>query len=293
MNPTELNHPEFFKSLKRLSLYTRRRFPGQRIGERRTARKGGSVEFKDYREYQPGDDIRHIDWNVWGRLDQFFVKEFYSEENLNVFILLDLSRSMKSGQPSKWDFMLRLAAALSYVSLENEDALRVIPFGPKMLRPMPWGSGKGDWPRILEQLCGLHDSDPARLATSLREFVQKEKRRGILFLLSDFLEPENELMEAFRLLGYYGFDASLIQILSPEELEPGSYGHSILKDQETSQELELDIHAGLLVEYAAALEEHLNMVHRTARRFGLKWRLANSSQEPTAFLVDYLHAQQG
>ena len=132
MSLPDLHSSEFLKGLKQLNLLSKHNFAGQKIGDRKTKRKGSSVEFKDYKEYNPGDDIRFIDWNLWGRLDRFYVKLFYSEENLNVNFLLDSSHSMLCGSPYKWNFALNFTAAASFLALHQKDHVNVYPIFEKL-----------------------------------------------------------------------------------------------------------------------------------------------------------------
>jgi len=116
-----LLEPKFLAQLDRLSLVSRRLRAGQIQGERRSPNRGGSVEFADFRTYAPGDDFRQIDWNAYARLERLFVKLFVAEEDLTVHLLLDASQSMAWGEPDKWRFGRRLAAALGYVALVGLD----------------------------------------------------------------------------------------------------------------------------------------------------------------------------
>jgi len=283
-----LQSPEFLKGLKRLSLISRHKFPGQRIGERKTIRKGHSVEFKDYKEYNPGDDIRFIDWNVWGRLDSFFIKIFYNEENQHVFQMLDLSRSMSSGNPSKWDFMLQFAAATSYVALASKDLVQTYPFGQTLLSSAPRCLGLGQYPRLVQHLQSLRPARESKLLQAVEDFLQLEKRKGILFLVSDFFFEEEVLDTALKKLAYYGFDVNVIQVLSPEEIRPDLRGFHALKDMETEREMEIDIGNNLLSAYEETLQEHLAMVEKTAKKYRFRYLFADSSQDCNKIVVQLL-----
>ncbi len=289
-----LQSPEFLKGLKRLSLISKHKFPGQRIGERKTIRKGHSVEFKDYKEYNPGDDIRFIDWNVWGRLDSFFVKIFYNEENQHIFQMLDLSRSMSFGSPSKWDFMLQFAAATSYVALASKDMVHTYPFGQQLLTSAPLCIGLGQYPRLVQHLQSLRPARESKLLQAVEDFLQRERRRGILFLVSDFFFEEEVLDTAFKKLAYFGFDVNVIQVLSPEEIRPDLRGFHALKDMETEKEMEIDIGTHLLSAYEQTLQEHLAMVEKIAKKYAFRYLFADSSQDCNKTVVQLLlQAQRG
>ena len=133
----DLRDPEFLRSLERLSLVSKRAYAGAIKGEKRSTRRGVSVEFADYRDYVPGDDLRYLDWNVYGRLDRLLVKLFVEEEDLRVYLLLDRSRSMGFGEPSKFDHARRLIAALAYLALAGLDRVTVATFGDALDPGLP------------------------------------------------------------------------------------------------------------------------------------------------------------
>src|SRR5438093_13597498 len=134
--------PTFLKKLERLSLVTRRPFAGQMKGEKRSVKRGTSVEFADYREYILGDDLRYVDWNMAARLEKLFVKLFIEEEDLYLALLIDTSKSMDFGNPNKLHFAARLAAALGYIGLSNYDRVSVSAFAAGLGAGLPTKRGK-------------------------------------------------------------------------------------------------------------------------------------------------------
>src|SRR5580704_10512768 len=143
----------FLKKLERLSLATRRPFAGQMKGEKRSVKRGTSIEFADYREYTPGDDLRYVDWNTAARLGKMFLKLFVEEEDLYLALLMDTSKSMDFGDPKKIAYSVKLAAALGYIGLSNYDRVSVQTYAASLGSPMPTVRGKaGVWPffRYLE-----------------------------------------------------------------------------------------------------------------------------------------------
>src|SRR5438477_7610448 len=127
--PTALLDPEFLHKLEQLELVSRKIFVGRMKGERKSKRRGSSVEFADHRNYSIGDDLRHIDWNVYGRLDKLFLKLFLEEEDLHFYVLLDTSKSMDFGEPTKLHYGRQVAAALSFIGLVNHDRVVLDTFG--------------------------------------------------------------------------------------------------------------------------------------------------------------------
>ena len=135
--PALLFDGEFLRKLERLELLARKMFRGQLRGERATPRRGRGLEFTDFRRYRPGDDVRHIDWNIFSRLDRLFLKLYASEEDVCLHLLLDVSASMGYGQPPKFDHARRLAAALAYIGLANLDRVSMSTFADGALGYLP------------------------------------------------------------------------------------------------------------------------------------------------------------
>src|SRR5499433_3206892 len=146
---------EFLAQLERLSLFSRRVFRGRVKGERRSLRRGHSVEFADYRAYGVGDDLRYVDWNVFGRLDRLHVKLFVDEEDLCLHLLVDASRSMDFGRPTKLAYAARLAAALGFVGLVNLERVGVAVLRERLSEGWPPTRGRNQFPALLDFLGGV------------------------------------------------------------------------------------------------------------------------------------------
>src|SRR4051794_13911336 len=146
---------EFLQKLEYLSLVSRRVFRGQILAQRRTMQLGGGIEFADHRDYTPGDDFRNIDWNVYARHDELLLKRFQEEEDLHVYILLDSSKSMALGRPSKFDFARQVSAALAYIALADLDRVAVVGFAGEIVSDFPLTRGKSRILSLLKYLEGL------------------------------------------------------------------------------------------------------------------------------------------
>ena len=149
---------EFMHKLEQLALFSRKVFRGLLKGERRSKKKGVSIEFADYRDYVPGDDLRFLDWNIYGRLERLFIKLFQEEEDLNILFLLDGSRSMTFGSPSKFDYGKKVAAALGYIALANLDRVAVSVFSSQLDHLFPLSRGKQSAWRLFD----FFEQDPSR-----------------------------------------------------------------------------------------------------------------------------------
>ncbi|MGC3989289.1 MAG: DUF58 domain-containing protein [Chthoniobacteraceae bacterium] len=214
----------FLAKLEQLYLLARKLFRGDQRAERRAHQIGSSLEFADYRNYAPGDDLRNIDWNIYGRLDRLFIKLFEEEQDLHIYLLVDASASMhwtpRPGALSKFDQARRLAASLAYIGLANLDRVNVLTFDAVLGRDTGFLRGKSQFYKALDFLRVEPSSPrPTQLAESCRLFARRMKRRGLVFVLSDFFDPRG-YEEALALLRHSQFDVHAIQIADPAELNP-------------------------------------------------------------------------
>src|SRR6266516_2743282 len=162
--------PQFLARLEQLELVSRKIFLGRMKGERRSKRKGQSVEFADYRNYVIGDDLRFLDWNLFARLDRLFILLFMEEEDLHFYILLDNSLSMDFGTPSKLHFAKQLAAALGFIGLVNMDRVVIEAFNDRLTQSMPAARGRRSLWRLLDFLAKVEPAGPSDLQKSLKTF---------------------------------------------------------------------------------------------------------------------------
>ena len=283
---------EFLKGLKKLNLVSKHNFSGQKIGDRKTKRKGASVEFKDFKEYNPGDDIRFIDWSLWGRLDRFYIKLFYGEENLNVHFLLDASQSMLYGSPAKYDFALQFIAGAAFLALHQKDHVNVYPVKESLLKNAPKLKSPGEYPRLIHFLEKIEPGGAANLINSIDQFIKFERDRGIVFFVSDFLTDEKTLDYCLRKLAYYRHDVSLVQLLSPQEENPNLYGNCILQDLESNQEMKLIIDDEYYTIYHETLEEHKRMVKSLCNKYGLEYSYVVSEEDFKDFIIRLMRKRQ-
>jgi uncharacterized protein (DUF58 family) len=248
-----LLEPEFLTKLQRLMVLSRKVFAGKMKGERRSRQKGTSVEFADYRNYVFGDDPRFIDWNTYARLERLFLKLFLEEEDLFVYILLDGSASMTFGTPSKFLYAKRVAAALGYITLMNLDRLSVGTFDSDLREFLPATRGKGQGEKLFRFLADLEAEGKTSLAGACKRFLVRNKRPGLLILLSDFFDRAG-FEEAIRLLISRRLEIFAIQILAQEEIQPQLSGDLKLIDAEERDETEITVSERLLKTYHERLE---------------------------------------
>jgi uncharacterized protein (DUF58 family) len=243
----------FLRRLEQLELASRRLTAGRMKGERRSVRRGQSVEFADYRNYSAGDDLRQLDWNVYARLERLFIKLFVEEEDVTVHVLVDASRSMDFGEPNKLTFARRAAGALAYLGLAHLDRVSVAFLGEGRalsLRPL---RGKA---RVFEVFKFLSEPRPERLtglAAAARDYASRIRGRGPLILVSDLLDPG--YLDALRDLAGTRCQLSVLHVLAPEELDPDVPPDARLVDNETGHGIEVTGDDDLVDRYRARLGE--------------------------------------
>src|SRR5215475_5872482 len=187
--PTQpLLDAQFLARLEQLELVSRKIFLGLMKGERRSKRKGQSVEFADYRNYVVGDDLRFLDWNLYARLDRLFIRLFMEEEDLHFYVLIDNSLSMDFGSPTKLHYAKQVAAALGFIGLVNMDRVILEAFNDQLTQSMPAARGRRSLWRLVDFLQKLEPAGPSDLKKALRTFSLKCSGKGIVILLSDFMD---------------------------------------------------------------------------------------------------------
>ncbi len=259
--------PDLLRRLERLRLVSRRTFLGRQRGERRSPRRGASVEFADFRNYVPGDDPRYLDWNACARLSRLFLKLFVEEQDLYVTVLLDTSESMAFGAPSKATCAKQAAAAISYVALSSLDRLFVYAFAPRLGASKGPLRGRGCAPGYLRWLEGLPIGGGTDFPASLRSFALRASKPGIAVVISDFLAPDYQA--GLKALVQRRFDITAIHVLAPDEVAPDLAGDLRLVDCETGEAREISVTRGLLRRYQERLASFQDEFRRSCLRYGI------------------------
>lgn len=286
-----LLEPGFLARLEQLELVSRKIFLGRLKGERRSKRKGQSVEFADYRNYVKGDDLRFLDWNLFARLDRLFIRLFLEEEDLHFYLLLDNSLSMDFGTPSKLHYARQVAAALAFVGLVNMDRVVIEVFNDRLVQTMPAARGRRSLWRVLDFLQKIEPAGPSDLRRSLRSFSLKCSGKGIVVLLSDFLD-KGGYEEALRYLVARQLDIYVIHILAQEEIDPEVVGDLKLVDVEDGDEAEITVSKPLLKRYQQTLAAFRSGLNDFCTRRGVTC-LFTSNQVPFERLVLTYLRQKG
>ncbi|MBI3911182.1 MAG: DUF58 domain-containing protein [Armatimonadetes bacterium] len=271
---TRLLEPEFLRQLEQLSLVAKRVFAGRLKGERRSVKRGASVEFADYRNYALGDDPRYIDWNTYARLERLFLKLFMEEEDLHVYVLLDGSRSMTFGTPSKFDYARRVAAALGYIGLCGYDRVGAALLGESMREYLAPLRGRPSVFRFFRFLEEAQADGGTALGAALQEWALRARRTGIAILVSDFLDPQWEA--GIKALALRKYQLAVIHVLDRSEVEPDLVGDLKLIDAETGEEREISVSGVLLRDYRRALDHFCGSLQAACRKYGADYLRATT-----------------
>jgi uncharacterized protein (DUF58 family) len=284
---TDLLDPAFMSRLDTLDVLSRKILQGKLQGERRSKRRGQSVEFADHRPYVAGDDLRFVDWNVYGRLEQLFLKLFLEEQDLTVHIVADASASMSFGEPSKELFIKKLTAALGYVSLVNNNRVTISFIADGVTVQLANMRGRNYLDNMAECLLttdcdGLSDFDDA-----CRQLAAGRIGSGVMVVLSDFLFKEGYDSGLRRLIGRQ-YDLYAIQVLCPQELSPDLSGELKLIDIEDADAAEITVSAALTKYYKRNVTAYCNELKDFCTSRGAVYVLANSADSVESLVLNYL-----
>jgi uncharacterized protein (DUF58 family) len=289
--PTATHHgfftPEFLAQLERLTLASRRTFRGRVKGERRSPHKGQSVEFSDYRPYGIGDDLRYVDWNIFGRLDRLHVKLFVDEEDLCVHLLVDASSSMEFGRPTKLRYASRVAAALGLVGLVSLERVGVGVLREKVSEGWPPTRGRNQFVALVDFLAGLRAAGATSLNQGLANYAMRAREPGLVVLFSDLLDPVG-FEAGVRSLLERRFEVHIVHVLTPEEVHPTLSGDLRLHDSETGELREITVDGDTLRTYRQRLGQFLERVEGFCRSAEIGYRRVTTDMPVEEFVLSHL-----
>jgi uncharacterized protein (DUF58 family) len=284
---TPLLEPGFLTQLEQLELVTRKIFLGRMKGERRSKRKGQSVEFADYRNYVVGDDLRHLDWNLYARLDRLFLRLFMEEEDLHFTVLIDNSLSMDFGSPTKLHYARQVAAALGFIGLTNMDRVAIEVFNDTITQSMPPLRGRRSLWRLLSFLDGLQPAGPSDLRKALRTFALRAGGKGIVVLISDFMD-KNGFEDALRFLIARPLDVYVLHVMAEEEIDPDLTGDLKLVDAEDADAAEVTVNLPLLRRYKENVAAFRASLEQFCTRRGVSYLFSTTSVPFDRLVLDHL-----
>jgi len=275
--------PSFLQRLETLNLIARQLVRGRRSAARPSIKKGASIEFKDYREYSPGDDPRSVDWMAFARLGELYIKLFRQEEELDLWVLLDRSASMDFGDPSKFDHARRIAAALAYIGLGNMDSASILPFDTDLRTGLERMRGKGQVMRLMKFMEDMTIGAETGFEKTAQMFVSRVRRPGIVVIISDFYGLQKARAGLDR-LRFAKHQVHVVQVVSPWERNPPLRGELRLHDAETGEETNLTITDSMLKRYKTAFQAFTTDLRKYAMRSSIGFDLTDTDVEFDEFV---------
>ncbi len=283
--------PELLVQLERMELVSRKVFRGRMKGEKRSKRKGQSVEFADFRNYVAGDDLRFIDWNLYARLDKLFLKLFLEEEDLHFYSLIDVSQSMMFGDPSKLFYAKQLAAALGYIGLCRSDRIKIEPIGSKQALAAPTLRGRSSLHRMINYVESIQSEETASLEQGIKSFTLRNKGKGILVLITDLMEKSG-YETALKYLISQNMDVYVIHVLSQAEIDPDITGDLKLVDSEDGDIAEVSMSQRLIDRYKSTLAQFISGARDFCSQRNIMYMMT-STDRPVDRLVSRYLRQRG
>ena len=287
--------PQFLKQLDPFSIRAKHAFRGTFRGERRSLNRGTGMEFADYRAYEPGDDLRHVDWNIYARLDRLFIKLFHTDEDLPFVLLIDNSRSMEFGSPTKLMCAKQIAAALGYIALAHADSVTLYTCAERLSPLLPPTTSKSQFSRLTKALNAIAASGETRLTECLKQLHTYQRRSGMVVVLSDFLDPRG-YADGFKLLSGRGFALTAIHLVSPEEMDPQTHlenrptdGDWLVEDAETGETKAVTINAETLAQYKDQQQTFCDNLQRFCTDQGVDYAQLKSDTSVESFVLQELH----
>jgi hypothetical protein len=278
---------EFLRKLEKLKIVTRKSARSPQRGEHRSWQSGEGLEFLDYRKYHPGDDLRYVDWSVYGRLDKLFIKLFHAEKGQTAHILIDMSRSMGSGNPPKDMTAKKIAAALSYICLANLDKTGLMAFNDKIVEVKAPSRGRNKFPEVLKFLLALSTFDQTDVNGCLEEYASICKNPGIAIIISDLFDSKG-YEAGLKSLAYRNFDINLIHVLDNEEMSWSKTGNLLLHEAETGDNKVTFVDKQLMALYQKKIEAFITGIKSYCAHYDINYYLCNTSVPFEETLTDYL-----
>jgi uncharacterized protein (DUF58 family) len=244
---------DFLRKLEYLRIVSMRAFAGRDRADRRARKRGSGLEFADYRQYAPGDDVRHIDWKVYKRLNRLLLRLFDEEQDLPIYLFVDASRSM--AQWEKFDQARRIAAALCYIGLVHLDRVTILPFRGGLGQETDPGRGRGRIFSVFRRLEQLEASGKTDLRQAFKQFAARSARRGLAIVISDFLDPDG-FEPALRTLAAAGHEVLVVHLMSTRERDLDALGSVRFVDAESGEHRDIEVTAALARAYTDVWSEY-------------------------------------
>ncbi|MBI3787531.1 MAG: DUF58 domain-containing protein [Ignavibacteriales bacterium] len=255
---------------------------------------GFSVEFTEHRQYMPGDEIKHIDWKAYGKTDRYFIKQFEEETNLKSYIILDASKSMdysSNGNLRKVEYASYIAAALSYLMVEQRDAVGLTIYDERVQTSLPPRATKSYLKQLLKELENLKPGNKTGTAESLHYVAEQIKRRGLVIILSDLFDDPVKVATAFKHFRHKGNEVIVMQVLDPMERSFAFGTDAVFKDMETKEELTTQPWH-IQKAYQQSMKEFLDFYKKECRENNIDYVLLDTSMPFDKALFEYLNKRK-
>lgn len=287
-------HPDAIKRISRLELRARHIVEGFLSGMHRSPYFGQSVEFRQHREYAPGDDLRHVDWKVWARQDRLYVKQFEEDTNLQCTLLVDVSNSMSygSGPLNKYEYACTLAACLAYLVLKQNDAVGCIAFDERVRVQVPQRSNRNHILSVIESMEISRPRDKTDMYGIFRAVAEGTPRRGMIVICSDLLADPEGTIRGLKLLRQRGHDVLVLQVLDDDELDFPFSGPTRFEGLESIDTLNCNPRA-LRDGYLEAINRFLDQLRRACAGHTIDYALIRASEPMDAALAAFLSSRLG
>jgi len=285
----EFLKPEVVSKLANMELRARLVVEGFITGLHRSPYHGFSVEFAEHRQYMPGDEIKHVDWKVYGKTDRFYVKEFEEETNLKAYILLDASGSMgySSNRITKLEYSSYLAAALTYLMLKQRDSVGLVIFDEKIRKFIPPRSVFSYLHVILRELERVKSGALTNVSATFHQLAERIKRRGLIIVLSDLFDEPSRVLAGLKHFRHKKHEVIVFHILDPMERSFAFGDEAVFKDLETGDEIDTQPWH-IRRDYQRQVEEFLRTYKRECLQNRIDYVLMDTSQDFDTALFEYL-----
>jgi uncharacterized protein (DUF58 family) len=282
--------PNVLAGISSLDLLAKTVVDGFVAGLHRSPDFGFSQEFAEYRAYTPGDDLRHVDWNLFARTERCYLKRYRGETNSQLTVLLDASKSMQftSGPPSKMDYARYIAASLFYLAIRNQhDAAGLIVFDDEVREYIRPSTRPGQLSRLFAALEQAEARERTNFTKPLQHFQNFLHRRGIAIVISDFYEQPQTIVDTIAPLRYHGHEVVLFHVLDPEEIRPRLISSALLVDLETDRRIEV-VPDYVKTTYRAKIDAHIEELRTRTRSAGMDYQLLETNKPLDETLREYL-----
>ena len=279
--------------LENLHIKAKKVVEGFIVGLHKSPYHGFSVEFSEHRAYGAGDEIRHIDWKLWGKTDRYFVKQFEEETNLKSYLLIDQSFSMNyhSEKISKLDYAKILAASFSYMLIKNQDAVGLYMFDSKIKKSIVPRSTKGHLNLLLSEMEKIKPKKNTNIANALHQCAEKIQKKGLVILISDLMDNRQEILTGLKHFLYKGHEVILFHVLDPKEINFNFNDRIRFKDMETGQEIITDPRQ-FKKNYQKKINELINFYQKNCGQHSIDYMTVSTDQSLDIALTEYLIKRQ-